>query len=164
MDAKVKEFLEKKQAEGNDSLVEAKHSLLERLGLVERVEVKKEENPISSYYDNESGKFVYYKYAYPEITDEEYKQLLKYDPDRKAQSENNGEEGLSIVATIYLFLCATACLICIFAALVDGGFVWAIYGVSALVSGLVQYWIVKVFTNISRKSTAIYKLLEDKEK
>ena len=163
MDAKVKEFLEQKQVEDNYILLEAKHSLLERLGLVQRVVVARDDKEAVGWYC-EKGEFVYYKYAYPEITDEEYKQLLKYDPDRKAQSENNGEEGLSIVATIYLFLCATACLICIFVALENGGFVWAIYGVSALVSGLVQYWIVKVFTNISRKSTAIYKLLEDKEK
>ena len=163
MNAKVKEFLEKKQAEESAVLLEKKHRLLRVLGLVEKVEVEKDnEDFIEHYYDSDKG--VYYKYGYPEITDEEYKELQKHDPTREVEPESNGEKGLLAIAGICLCLCIIAFLVCIFVAMEDGEFNMLIYGASVLVLGLVQLWIVKVFTNISRKTTAIYQLLKDKEK
>ena len=164
MDAKVKEFLEKKQAEESAVLLEKKHDLLRRLGLVERVEVGKDDDYVSYSLDNEKNVYIYYKYVYPEITDEEYKKLLKYDTAGEIEPEGNGENGLSTIATIYLILCAVAFVICLSVTMDKGDPMLLVCGVFAVVIGLVQYWVVKVFTNISRKATAIYKLLKDKEK
>ena len=164
MDAKVKEFLEKKQAVEDAALLAAKHRLLGVLGLVERVEVEKDdEDCLGYYYDSEKGKYVYYKYVYPEITDEEYKKLKKYDPTLQKEPESNGESSLFTIASIYLALCVLGCLICLVMS-ADKGFILAVYGVTALVVGLITFWIVKVFTNISRKATAIYEHLKEQEK
>lgn len=173
MDAKVKEFLEKKQAEESAVLLEKKHDLLRRLGLVERVEVGKDDDYVSYSWDNEKNVYIYYKYVYPEITDEEYKELQKYDLELEVKLEGNGEEGLRTVSVIVLAISIIGALICFvvgisFTNKLFGGAafagLWFFMSVAVLLFGLIQYWIVKVFTNISCKSTAIYELLKDKEK
>ena len=162
MDAKVKEFLDQKQAEEAAVLLQTKQRLLNRLGLVEQVKVEKEDGFDYQVYDKESQRYVYYKYVYPEITDEEYKKLLKYDPLlQDLEPENNGENALYTLSAIYLVLSMIGCVICCCLA-IEEGHSFFVSGIILLISGLILYWVVKVFTNISRKSTDIYNLLKEK--
>lgn len=167
MDANVKEFLQKKQEEESAVLTQEKKKLLKKLGLFDKdnkVVVDREAGYDTYEYDQESGKYIFYKYVYPEITDEEYFRLLKYDKPQEEEPESNGEMGLFVIASIELACCVLAGVICLFmsADAREGGML-ALGGVSLVLIGLIQFWLVKVFTNISRKATAIYKLLKEKE-
>ena len=165
MDAKVKAFLQQKQDETDAALLEAKQRLLRSLNLFEKIETEKDNGYDTYVYNHETGKYIFYKYVFPEITDEEYKKLLKHDPNREEEPESNGEEGLFIIASIELALCILAGVICLIYAGTAryGGGMIALSGAISIVVGLVQFWMVKVFTNISRKATAIYKSLQKKE-
>ena len=164
MDANVKEFLQKKQEEETVALTQEKEKLLKKLGLFDKVVVEKDAGYNTYDCDQESGKYIFYKYVYPEITDEEYQKLLKYDKPCEVEPESNGEMGLFVIASIELACCVLAGVICLFmsADAREGGML-ALGGVSLVLIGLIQFWLVKVFTNISRKATAIYKLLKEKE-
>ena len=80
--------------------------------------------------------------------------------------EDNGENGLNSVASIFLWIYiivyAIGTLIC-FGEKPELGFVVLISGGLGLLLALISYWTIKVFTNISRKATAIYKLLKERE-
>ncbi len=156
MNPKVQEFLQAKQAKEAAKQAEAKQELLAWLEIYDKVVVEKKEDSDEKVYDDEEKKYIYYKYQYPEITDEEYRLLLKYGIGES--SEDNGEKGLIVVARIML-ICSICCCLILFA------FDWiaALYGVGLVVSALISYWVFKVFANISRKSTAIYNLLEGRE-
>lgn len=164
MDVNVKEFLQKKQEEETAALTQEKEKLLKRLGLFNEVVVDKDAGYNRYDFDHENGKYIFYKYVYPEITDEEYKKLLKYDKPTEVEPESNGEMGLFVIASIELACCVLAGVICLFMSVDarEGGML-ALGGVSLVLIGLIQFWLVKVFTNISRKATAIYKLLKEKE-
>ena len=152
MDAKVKEFLEQKQAEEK----EAKNNLLKKLGIFYKVAVSEKDGYDDLYIDEETKDVVFCKCVYPEITDEEFQMLRKYDLD----CENNGEKGLFITSVVFLVLCVVGGTVCLFTA---RNIPNVILGVEAILIGFVQFWMVKVFTNISRKSTAIYNLLKKRE-
>ena len=165
MDTKVKAFLQQKQDEKDAALLKDKQRLLKCLNLFDKVEVEKDDGYDTSVYNHETGKYIFYKYVFPEITDEEYKKLLNHDPNREVEHESNGEDGLFVIASIELALCVLAGVIClIVAGTADyGGGMIAMSGAIAILVGLVQFWTVKVFTNISRKATAIYKSLQKRE-
>ena len=165
MDVKVREFLEEKQIAENAALLKEKQQLLRRLNLFEKVEVGKDDGYDSYVYNHELGKYIFYKYVYPEITDEEYKKLLKYDVSSGDNEEGNGESGLNIIALINLVVSVVACFICFVSASTGRGVNWSyiISGAVILLAGLVQFWTMKVFTNVSRKATDIYELLKSKE-
>ena len=164
MNMNVREFLQKKQEEETVALTQEKEKLLKKLGLFDKVVVEKDAGYNTYDYDQESGKYIFYKYVYPEITDEEYQKLLKYDKPCEVEPESNGEMGLFVIASIELACCVLAGVICLFMSTYarEGGML-ALGGVSLVLIGLIQFWLVKVFTNISRKATAIYKLLKEKE-
>lgn len=166
MDIKVMEFLQQKQAVEYAALLEEKQALLKRLKLRYKVVV---ENPTEGYdgysYDAAKDGNVYYKFVYPEISNEEYKALLKYDIPDEDEEEGNGESGLNAIATIALVISVLGCIVCFIVALDPySGMGWPLIvsSVAVLLAGLVQFWAVKVFTNISRKATAIYKSLQKK--
>lgn len=161
MDQKVQEFLQKRHEEEAALLTEAKQKLLKKLNLYDKVVVEKSDGYDSYDYDNEDQKYIFYKYKYPEITDEEYDQLLKYSTPDEEIADNNGEEGLTIISGIGLGICVFAGVIMIFYSF-NEGFLAFISGVCAIICGLIQFWITKVFANISSKSTAIYKFLKNK--
>ena len=165
MDTKVKAFLQQKQDEKDAALLKEKQRLLKSLKFFDKVEVEKDDGYDTYVYNHETGKYVFYKYVFPEITDEEYKKLLNHDPNREVEPESNGEDGLFVIASIELAICVLAGVIClIVAGTADyGGGMIAVSGAIAILVGLVQFWIVKVFTNVSRKATAIYKLMAKKE-
>ena len=83
-----------------------------------------------------------------------------------SKTEDNGENGLNSIASIFLWIYiivyAIGTLIC-FGEKPELGFVVLISGGLGLLLVLISYWAIKVFTNISRKATAIYKLLEERK-
>ena len=164
MNMNVKEFLQKKQEEETVALLKEKEKLLKRSGLFDKVVVEKDAGYDTYDYDQEREEYIFYKYVYPEITDEEYLKLLKYDKPCEVEPESNGEMGLFVIACIELACCVLFGMICLFMSVGvrDGGML-ALGGVSLILVGIIQFWLVKVFTNISRKATAIYKLLKEKE-
>ena len=169
MNMSVKEFLQKKQEEEVTVLTREKKKSLKRLGIFykdNKVVVNREVGYDTYEYDQESGKYIYYEYVYPEITDEEYYSLLKYDKpqEEEQEQESNGEMGLIVIAGIELGCCV---LLGVVGILVSssfgiGGGISILGGILLIMVGLIQYWLVKVFTNISRKTTAIYELLKEK--
>ena len=168
MNMSVKEFLQKKQEEEVAVLTREKKKLLKKLGLFDKdnkVVVDREAGYDTYEYDQESGEYIFYK-VYPEITDEEYYSLLKYDKpqEEEQEQESNGEMGLIVIAGIELGCCV---LLGVVGILVSssfgiGGGISILGGILLIMVGLIQYWLVKVFTNISRKTTAIYELLKEK--
>ena len=174
MNPKVQEFLQAKQAEETAKQTEAKQKLLKELKIYDKVVVEKKEDSDEYLYDPTIQEDIFYKYQYPEITDEEYRLLLKYSTEKDL--ENNGEKGLMVIARVGLWCSIIGTVFIIIAIILlslseseDVWDVWgvreiALYGIAAILSALFSYWTIKAFTNISRKSTAIYKLLEEREK
>lgn len=80
--------------------------------------------------------------------------------------EDNGENGLNSVASFFLY---TYVIVYILGTLVclgekpEVGVIVLISGGLGLLLVLISYWTIKVFTNISRKATAIYRLLEERK-
>mgnify|MGYP003293386903 CR=1 FL=1 len=81
--------------------------------------------------------------------------------------EDNGENRLDFVASIFLWIYiivyAIGTLVAFENEPKDGAIV-LISGGLGLLLVLISYWTIKVFTNISRKATAIYQLLEEHKK
>ena len=162
MNPKVQEFLQAKQAEETAKQTEAKQKLLKELKIYDKVVVERKEDSDECIYDPATQRDIFYEYQYPEITNEEYQLLLKHSTEKDL--ENNGERVLMVIALVVLY-CSIICgIVCILSSVSRGGWWLALSGVTAILSAFVSYWTIKVFTNISRKSTAIYKLLEEREK
>ena len=162
MNPKVQEFLQAKQAEETAKQTEAKQKLLKELKIYDKVVVERKEDSDECIYDPATQRDIFYEYQYPEITDDEYRLLLKCSTEKDL--ENNGERALMVIALVVLY-CSIICgIVCILSSVSRGGWWLALSGVTAILSAFVSYWTIKVFTNISRKSTAIYKLLEERGK
>ena len=80
--------------------------------------------------------------------------------------EDNGENGLNSVASIFLWIYiivyAFGILVC-FGEKPELGLIVLTSGGVGLLLVLISYWTIKVFTNISRKATAIYQLLKERK-
>ena len=83
-----------------------------------------------------------------------------------SKTESNGENGLNIVAAIflwtYIIVYAIGILVC-FGEKPELGLIVLTSGGVGLLLVLISYWTIKVFTNISRKATAIYQLLKERK-
>lgn len=140
---------------------------------------------------NDNGDVVYYKRLageVEEISDEEYEQLLKYYPqtsniqvednrntveDNRYTIEDNGEGVVMTIATISLIISIIGAFIlfCIalsmgigLCGLSEGAFIGIIMAAAVIVIvAFFGFSIIKVFVNISRKSTAIYQLLKEQK-
>ena len=178
MHPKVETFLKQRKEEEKTVELEKRNKLFRKLGLYNEKEVSYSEG-----YDRvvwAGNKPVYYKWEMIEVSDEEYNEILKYakvdlavqsETSKKKQFEieDNGENYIMKFAKVWLIL-LIICAVCMFiAGIVAGntlfGFNWLmflcyVFGCAmAIILGFFTYFIVKVYTNISRKSSAIYQLL-----
>ena len=157
----------------------AKQEIADRLELFELVEVAE---PSKGYdltkFDN--GKWRFFKKQYLDISDEEYEQLMKYYPPVepmkqkfKLEEEDNGENYITTFAKVWLVLLIIVAFVIFVAGVVlsdklfgfnMGLFLCYVSGSAiAIVLGFFTYFMVKVYTNISRKASAIYQLLKSRE-
>ena len=189
MNPKVEELLQAAKEAANAEALKKRNAHLIKLGLYKKsdnpenkivVEVNSEDDYDFWHY-NDNGDVVYYKrlaVETEEISDEEYEQLLKYYPQtsniqNKNTVENNGETFVMAIATISLIISIIGAFIgCCIAlnmgiglfGLSEGAFIGII--MAAAVTVIVAFFgfsIIKVFVNISRKSTAIYQLLKEQK-
>lgn len=180
MNQKVEELLRQASEKAQSEKRKEVNALLDKLNLYELEEVdgRKSHFDILEY---KNGKPVYLKKKYIEISDEEYQELLKYypieahiqqEPKPKISTEDNGEKFVMLIAKICLYLSIISAVILLLFTLIKGTgygglsvFIYAacliICGLSLVVSFL-GYYTVKIFTNISRKTSAIYQILEEK--
>ncbi len=181
MHPNVEAFLKRRKEEEKAVELEKRNELFKKLGLYTEKEV-----PCSEGYDRmvwAGNRLIYYKWEMCEVSDDEYNEILKYAKvDLKEQSEtpekkqftpieieDNGEDYIMKFAKVWLIL-LIICAICIFIAGIATsnklfGFNWLMFlcyvagcAITIFV-GFFTYFILKVYTNISRKSSAIYQLL-----
>lgn len=185
MHPRVEAFLKRKREEEKSNELEKRNKLFKKLGLYTEKEVSYSEG-----YDRVAwvdGKPVYYKWEIAEVSDEEYNEILKYakaeskeqsetptkKPFNPSEIEDNGENYIMKFAKVWLIvLIAIATITCIVGIVVSDelfDFNWLMFlgyiAGSALtaLTGFFVYFTIKVFANISYKSSAIYQLLKHHE-
>ena len=178
MHPRVEAFLKRKREEEKAVELAKRNKLFKKLGLYTEKEVSYSEG-----YDRVAwvdGKPVYYKWEIAEVSDEEYNEILKYakaeskeqpeTPTKKqfnpSEIEDNGEKKLVKVVEIVLWLniavCSLATLFCFIYAGIDG-LIALLSSAFVILGTFILLWIVRVFTNISNKATAIYQLLKSQK-
>ena len=185
MHPRVEAFLKQKREAERVAELEKRNKLFKKLGLYTEKEVSYSEG-----YDRAvwvDGKPIYYKWEMLDVSEEEYNEILKYaNAESKGQSEtptkkqlnpseieDNGENYIVKFAKVWLIaLIAIAIITCIVGMVVSDahfGFNWLMFlcyllgsALTAL-AGFFVYFTIKVFANISRKSSAIYQLLRLRE-
>lgn len=172
MNPKVEQWLKEQEEKKQKQETNRKNKLLIQLGLCEQ-----SNDPIEGgHYDDDYSKYVK---AF-DVTNEEYEAILKYIDTYKSISNNkyadtntnNGEGGLRTVARVVLTLCIIVAIIQIIWGLsLINSFLGGTTGIMMLlgafvtiISGFVIYWTIKVFTNISEKTTEIRDILKSQSK
>lgn len=167
MNPKVEQWLKEQQKKENEQKEIEKNNFLVKIGLYK-----------SSYDYFEGSKYDHYMQKYikvEDVTDEEYNEILKYaylyeSQTREDNREDNGENGLRVVAVIVLALCIL-CSVILFIYSISmfnswfgktAGIISLFSAFLTIVSGFILYWSVKVITNISLKTTEIRDLLKKK--
>lgn len=179
MHPRVEAFLKQKREEEKAIELEKRDKLFKKLGLYTEKEVSYSEG-----YDRVAwvdGKPIYYKWEVAEVSYDEYNEILKYaKADLKDQTatpvkkqngpseiEDNGEKKLVKVVEIVLWLnVIVGAFITLFCFSEEGagvGFIALLSSAFAILGAFILLWIVKAFTNISSKATAIYQLLKNRE-
>lgn len=166
MNPKVEQWLKEQQEKENKQKEIEKNNLLVKLGLYE--ESTKEED--GSKYDFNLKKYI----KTIDVTDDDYDKIKKYacnytKPKKAEQTykpENNGEKALRCIALIILILTILSAFIAFICTILWHGSVDSLMALLLatimVIYGLITYWIVKVGTNISLKSTEIRDLLKKK--
>ena len=170
MNPKVRELLREAVQQTVNQEALKKKKLLDELGLYEMVPVPNASD--GGEYTWHKGVVGYYKKVYENISEEEYKELLKYyavESDNKTDRENiddNGESFVKGFALVCLIMTIAIAVIIFFITVSMGtglgGLSPAIFTGSLIscgiivVTGIFMYSILKVFANISSKATAKY--------
>lgn len=169
MHPRVEAFLKQKREAERVAELEKRNKLFKELGLYTEKEVPDSESETCDRVAWVNDKYVYYKWEIIDVSDEEYNEILKY-ANAESKDGDNGENYIVKFAKIWLIaLIAIAIITCIFGMVVSNerfGFNWLMFlcyllgsALTAL-AGFFVYFTIKVFANISRKSSAIYQLLK----
>ena len=169
MNQKVQECLEKLQAAEKSKQQQEKEKVLTDLGLCYYKPAEKEyKGPICEYNDKkEYGRWIK---VYEEVSDEEYQELLKhYPPASEVIYEDfdcNTEKNLQKISFYLLVLVFVVYIIAFIISFINRYITGAtiLAGVLTLLSALIGYWTICVFTNISSRATKIHQILAAKEK
>ena len=169
MNQKVQECLEKLQAAEKSKQQREKEKVLTDLGLFYYKPAEKDyKGPICEYNDKkEYGRWIK---VYEEVSDEEYQELLKhYTPKSEVVYEDfncDKEKNLQKISFYLLVLVFVVYIIVFIVSFISGGITGAavLAGAFTLLSALIAYWTICVFTNISSRATKIHQILAEKEK
>ncbi len=167
MNPKVEQWLKEQQKKENERKEIEKNNLLVKIGLGEAYDCYAK----GRIYNRDLHKYI----KAEDVTDEEYNEILKYaylyeSQTREDNREDNGENGLRVVAVIVLALCILCSVILFIYAISmldswfgkTAGIISLFSAFLTIVSGFILYWSVKVITNISLKTTEIRDLLKKK--